>query len=177
MKLSMISGSAPPWEPSDASTRQVTSPSNRKLSVRRVQIWMVALRRVVAVIFEPPPCADDRVVPAGVRRVEALLVAGHDAVGELHVDHVDILHLDDRVELLLLERRPVVRLPDRRNALSDPFLSRRAAWQLVVDGEIAHAVDPHRARSGQEVDHVDIVRALLQQQAVAVRLSGVQSRK
>ena len=67
----------------------------------------------------------------------------------------------------------MVRLPDRRNALSDPFLSRRAARQLVVDGEIAHAVDPHRARSGQEVDHVDIVRALLQQQAVAVRLSGV----
>ena len=77
----------------------------------------------------------------------ALLVAGQHAVLQLEQDHAHVLDVHDRVE------------------------PRLAAGSKM--GKRAHRGDPPRRRAGQPVDDVDVVRALLQEQAGGVAAIGV----
>src|SRR5699024_1437890 len=64
----------------------------------------------IAHVLDPPRVTDHGVVAEIVGREVALLVGGEHAVVEPHLDHRDVLDVDDRVQLLLGRGRPGVRV-------------------------------------------------------------------
>src|SRR5699024_5590930 len=116
----------------------------------------------VAHVLDPAGVADHRVVAPVVGGEVALLVGGQHAVVQGHVQHRDVLDVDDRIQLLLGGGRPdvsVVPVPHATVAVVP------AVGDVPVDREIPDAGHPAGVAAGQPVDDVDVVGALLQQQA------------
>jgi hypothetical protein len=108
-----------------------------------------------------------------------LRVRGEHAGVQLHVHQADVLDVDDRIEPGLRRRRPVLdgRVFDGTGGLCAPPVGRvrrrLAPLAPPVDSQLPHGVHPHGAPAAQVVDHVNVVRAFLQQEGSRVSPVGV----
>ena len=98
------------------------------------------MRAVFAIpeILDSPLCPDDRVVPPVVGREVTLLVAGQHAVVEFHLNYAEVFDIDDRVELFLSQRRPVIAI----DAGVASHLRPVAIRDVPVYAQFAPGVDP-----------------------------------
>src|SRR5699024_9317901 len=103
----------------------------------------------VAHVLDPPGVPDHGVVAEVVRGEVALLVGREHPVVERHLDHRDVLDVDDGVELLLRGGRPDVRIEPVAHAAIGVV---PPIGDVPVDGEIPDAGDATGVAAGQPVD-------------------------
>ena len=120
----------------------------------------------IAKVFDPALRSDDHVASPIVRRVVTLCILGEHSILELHLDLAEILDIDPVIQPALARRRPD--LEPHVRWLKPPRLTggRQPVLDLTVERERPHRTDRPGEAAAQPVDHVEIVRGLLQQQPV-----------
>ncbi len=127
----------------------------------------------VAEILQAPFGADDGVVAPVVGGIVALRVGGEDAVIELHLHGAQILDVDAVVEAAEFRRRE--KFPVLLRHVDPPRSRPRRlpAREVAVQRERPEGVDQAAVAAAQPVDDIDVVRGLLQEQAVDITALGV----
>lgn len=104
----------------------------------------------------------------------ALLVAGEHTVVQAGQHHADVLDVDDGIEVAQGGRRPDVRVEPVGHAQAGRHgLLRGPARVVAVDGQRPLGDHAAGVATGEPVDDVEVVGALLQQQTCGVRPLGV----
>lgn len=124
-------------------------------------------------VIDPAFGADDRVVAPVIRRVVALRVGREHAVAELHLHRTQVLDINTMIEPAHLGRRKEREVHFVHRDLARCAGVGFAARQLVVKRQRAERIDRATVTAAQPVDDVDVVRGLLQQQAVGVTALGM----
>ncbi|MDI2022156.1 hypothetical protein PJL18_02686 [Paenarthrobacter nicotinovorans] len=100
----------------------------------------------------------------------ALLVGGQHTVVQDHVHHGNVLDVDHFRQILLLRRRPVVQGEPVPHAFAGVV---GTVGDITVDSQISDGGNPLGVATGEPVDDVDVVGALLKQEGRDVGALGV----